>query len=124
MVFIQLLVNNTNNNTYIDVPCYGIYDLNVVGLQFHDTGGNQFRLLQVQSDVLRFPYSNQQSLVFMNNAQNTINYCNGRDDMPCIRNIDMNGKILINVALLAGHALNGTWHLILTLEVNDSNKAK
>jgi hypothetical protein len=124
MVLIQIYIPYTANNTYFDVPLYGVYDLNVVSIQFHDSGANtQFRVVEIQSDILRFPYSNRQYLTFINNSQNTINYSSGREDMPSIKNIDLNGKILLNFNYLAGTALNN-WHCVLTLEVNESNKAK
>jgi hypothetical protein len=106
------------------VPLYGVYDLNVVSIQFHDSGANtQMRVVQIQSDILRFPYSNQQYLTFINNSQNTVTFSSAREDMPSIKNIDLNGKILFNLNVLAGTAFNN-WYCVLTLEVNESNKAK
>lgn len=124
MVLIQIYIPYTSNNTYFDVPLYGVYDLNLVSIQFHDSGANtQMRVVQIQSDILRFPYSNQQYLTFINNSQNAITFNAGREDMPSIKNIDLNGKILFNLNVLAGTAFNN-WYCVLTLEVNESNKAK
>jgi hypothetical protein len=124
MVLIQIYIPYTSNNTYFDVPLYGVYDLNVVSIQFHDSGANtQMRVVQIQSDILRFPYSNQQYLTFINNSQNTVTFSSAREDMPSIKNIDLNGKILFNLNVLAGTAFNN-WYCVLTLEVNESNKAK
>jgi len=133
MVFIQLVVTNlanglpANNNTYLDVPLYGVYDINIISIQFHDSGGNaetKFRILELQSDVLRFPHSQRQYLTFMNNGQNYINYEASSENMPSIKNADLNGKILANVNQLYGlHAL-ANFHMILTLEATVSNRAK
>jgi hypothetical protein len=43
--------------------------------------------------------------------------------MPSIKNIDLNGKILINTVLLAGAAFSD-FHMVLTLEATVSNRAK
>jgi hypothetical protein len=43
--------------------------------------------------------------------------------MPSIKNIDLSGKILLNFNVLAGTAFHN-WYCVLTLEVNESNKAK
>lgn len=131
MVLVQLVVTNltsdsltANNNTYFNVPLYGVYDINVISLQFHDSGAaTQFRVVELQSDILRFPHSSRQFLTFLNNAQTAINFEASAENMPSIKNIDLNGKILINTVLLAGTAFNN-YHMVLTLEATVSNKAK
>tara|TARA_R110000868_G_scaffold16057_1_gene72724 strand:- start:120 stop:515 length:396 start_codon:yes stop_codon:yes gene_type:complete len=131
MVLVQLVVTNltsdsltANNNTYFNVPLYGVYDINVISLQFHDSGANtQFRVVELQSDILRFPHSSRQFLTFLNNAQTAINFEASAENMPSIKNIDLNGKILINTVLLAGTAFNN-FHMVLTLEATVSNRAK
>jgi hypothetical protein len=131
MVLVQLVVTNltgdslvSNNNTFFNVPLYGVYDINVVSLQFHDSGANtQFRVIELQSDVLRFPHSSRQFLTFLNNTQTSINFEASSENMPSIKNIDLNGKIFINANLLAGTAFNN-FHMVLTLEATVSTKAK
>lgn len=124
MVLIQIYVPYTSNNTYFDVPLYGIYDINIVGIQFHDSGAaTQMRVVELQSDILRFPHSNRQYLTFINNAQTAINLNQGTESMPSVRNVDVNGKILINANVIAGTAFNN-WYMILTVEATASHKAK
>lgn len=132
MVLVQLVVTNltslplitANNNTYIPVPLYGVYDINVISLQFHDSGAaTQFRLIELQSDILRFPHSGSQYLTFINNEQTAINFEASSENMPSIKNIDLNGKLLINANVLAGTAFNN-FHMVLTLEATISNKSK
>jgi len=131
MVLVQFVVTNSaggsltaNNNTYFDVPLYGVYDINVISLQFHDSGpATQFRVVELQSDILRFPHSNRQFLTFLNNAQTAINFEASAENMPSVKNIDLNGKILINANVVAGTAFNN-FHMVLTLEATVSNKAK
>jgi hypothetical protein len=133
MVFVQLLVTNltsgsltANNNSYLDVPLYGVYDINIISVQFHATGAaTEWRVLELQSDVLRFPHSNRQYLTFLNNGQNYINFEASGELMPSIKNIDFNGKILCNVNLLAGTALpSPSFHCIVTLEATVCTNAK
>jgi hypothetical protein len=114
----------TANNTYFDVPLYGVYDMMVVSVQFHDSGANtQMRVVQIQSDVLRFQHSNQPYLTFINNAQTVINLNQASEMMPSLKNIDINGRILINANVVAGTAFNN-WYMVITLEATCSSKAK
>ena len=131
MVLVQLVVTNltgdslvSNNNTFFNVPLYGVYDINVISLQFHDSGANtQFRVIELQSDVLRFPHSSRQFLAFLNNGQTSINFEASAENMPSIKNIDLNGKIFINANLLAGTAFNN-FHMVLTFEATVCHHAK
>ena len=106
-------------------PLYGVFDINVISIQFHDSGGNgQFRILELQSDILRFPHSQRQYLTFMNHGQTLINFEASAENMPSLKNCDLNGKILCNVNTVhSAHALNN-FHMILTLEATVSNRAK
>lgn len=126
MVLVQIYVGQAeNNNTYINVPLYGVYDVNIINIQFHDAlGAGQTSVIQIQSDVLRFPASGQQSLLFMNNASCNVTYNSAVEAMPSIKNCDFNGKILMNVTGVSGTALSNGWHLILTLEATCTSNAK
>jgi len=124
MVFIQFLVTNTTNNTYYDAALYGIYDINIISLQFHDSGAaSEFRVLELQSDILRFPHSNRQYLTFLNNGQNYINFEAAGEFMPSVKNMDCNGKFFFNVNKISGTAFNN-WSLVLTIEATLSLHAK
>jgi hypothetical protein len=124
MVLVQIYVPYTANNTYFDVPLYGVYDIMVVSVQFHDSGANtQMRVVQIQSDVLRFQHSNQPYLTFINNAQTYLNLNQASEMMPSLKNIDVNGRILINANVIAGTAFNN-WYMVITLEATCSSKAK
>lgn len=123
MVFIQLYVTNATNNRYFDVPLYGIYDINIIGLQFHHTGGAT-SINQIESDIIRFQQSSRPQLLFMNNPSANLNYNAALESMASIKNADFNGKILMYVTNVSGAALDSTWTLLLNLEVTASNKAK
>lgn len=120
MVFVQLYVTEATNGLYFDVPVYGVHNVNIINLQFHDSGGNaQLRVIEVQSDILRFPNSQRQYLMFLNNGQNYINFNAGTEIMPSIKNCDLSGKIMIRLNVVSGNAFNNnTWTLLLGLEID------
>lgn len=118
-MLIQLYVTNLTNGQYFDVPVYGVHNVNIINIQFHATGGNQFRVVEVQSDILRFANSQRQYLTFMNNAHNYINFNAGTEIMHSIKNCDLYGKILLDFNVVSGHTFNGIeWHAIITLEID------
>lgn len=119
MVFVQLYVTNLTNGQYVDVPVYGVHNVNIINIQFNATGGNQFRVIEVQSDILRFANSQRQYLTFMNNAHSYITLNAGTEKMHSIKNCDLSGKILLDFHVVTGHALNEVdWHAIITLEID------
>lgn len=126
MVFCQIYVPVALNNTYFDVPCYGICDIIIVGLQYHESGGVVTkRILELRSDHLRFPHSNTQNLTWCINATTTLNFSSGTDVIPSIKRADLNGKILINVIEKStGVEPAHMTDFIITLEITELNKAK
>ena len=125
MVFCQIVVPVASNNTYFDVPCYGLCDIIIVGLQYHETGANTKRILELRSDVLRFPSSQSQFLTWCINPTINLNFSSGTDIVPSIKRADLNGKILINVIEKStGVAPANMTDFILTLEVSEVNRSK
>lgn len=119
MVFVQLYVTNLTNNQYVDVPVFGVHNINIVGIQFHDSGGNnQFRCIEIRSDILRFPQSQSQYLMFLNNGQNYINFNAGTEMMASIKHCDLNGKILLDLHVVSGQAFGANWTTVITLEID------
>jgi hypothetical protein len=126
MVFVQLYITDTTNGNYFDVPLYGIYDINLIGIQFNHANHH---VLQIQSDILRFQSSSRPSLLFMsnnsaNNQTTSVNYSAALEAMPSIKNADCNGRIFINVLQADGTALAGAFSLIINLEATCAHKAK
>ena len=118
MVFVQLYVTNATNGLYFDVPVFGVHNVNVINIQFHcDGGAGAFRCIEIQSDILRFPQSQRQYLMFLNNGQNYINFTQGTEIMQSIKNCDLYGKIMLNFQVVSGTAL-GVWTGIVTLEID------
>lgn len=125
MVFAQIVVPVARNNTYFDVPCYGLCDIIIVSLQYHETGAATKRILELHSDQLRFPHSNSQNLTWCINPTISLNFSSGTDVIPSIRRADLNGKILINVVDKATGTTPATMtDFILTLEITEVNRSK
>lgn len=125
MVFCQIVVPVASNNTYFDVPCYGLCDIIIVGLQYHETGAVTKRILELRSDVLRFPSSQSQFLTWCINPTINLNFSSGTDIVPSIKRADLNGKILINVIEKStGVAPANMTDFILTLEISEVNRSK
>jgi len=125
MVFVQINVPLASNNTYFDVPCFGICDIIIVGLQYHETGAATKRVLEMRSDVLRFPSSQSQFLTWVINPTISLNFSSGTDIIPSIKRADLNGKILINIIEKStGIAPANMTDFILSLEISEVNRAK
>lgn len=135
MVLVQFLITYDSNGgaggggNYYNCGLYGLHDIIVLGVQFHDTGANtQFRCLELQSDLLRFPHSARQYFTIFNNAQANLNFSSAVDSATySILNADLNGRIFFNVAVVGGtnsQALNANWNLVLTLEVTQVKSSK
>tara|TARA_R110002126_G_scaffold114618_1_gene253202 strand:+ start:2561 stop:2935 length:375 start_codon:yes stop_codon:yes gene_type:complete len=124
-VFCQIVVPVASNNTYFDVPCYGLCDIIIVNLQYHESGAATKRILELRSDVLRFPSSQSQFLTWCINPTINLNFSSGTDIVPSIKRADLNGKILINVIEKStGVAPANMTDFILTLEVSEVNRSK
>ena len=125
MVFVQIVVPVASNNTYFNVPCYGLCDIIIVNLQYHESGAATKRILELRSDVLRFPSSQSQFLTWCINPTINLNFSSGTDIVPSIKRADLNGKILINVIEKStGLEPANMTDFILTLEVSEVNRSK
>lgn len=119
-MFVQLLVPVASNGTYFDLPIYGLANVTVVGIQYHTTeaqAGNQ-RVIQVQSDKLRFINSPMVFITFGSYFSNTSTF--NQAFTPSIKNCQFDGKILLKVVDYAtGATPAGMTHLLLTLDVEE-----
>ena len=98
MPIAQIWINSVlaNNNTYINVPAYGLFNIKVLSVSYHstDVAGTR-KVIQLQSDKLISPQSPLRFITFINNAQSEHTYDSGLGNS--FERIDLNGKILINV---------------------------
>jgi len=116
MVLIQLYIAAAQNNTYLDVPLYGTFDVNLLNVSYHDAPALA-RPMLIQSDILRVPNSQQQGIMFINAPSSSTPFNQGIERMLSFPNCDFNGKVLINlIDKTTGIAPVGFQYLLITLE--------
>lgn len=105
MPIIQIWINSVlaNNNTYISVPAYGLFNIKVLSVSYHstDVAGTR-KVIQIQSDKLISPQSPMRFITFINNTQSQHSYDSGYGNS--FERVDLNGKILINIFDLTNSA--------------------
>ena len=117
MVLVQIYVTDATNNTYINVPLYGTYDVSLVGIQYHDAPV-QAHPMEIQSDILRVINSSTPYLMFINQAHTNIASGSDSGRMVSIPNCDFNGKVLINlIDKTTGAQPANMEYLLISLEV-------
>jgi hypothetical protein len=104
MVLVQLIINNSNNGSYFVIPITGKASLRVTNIQYMDNGGQCNRLLQLQSDILYFPYSPAKYLTWMCHESTsathaTISFDNSKDAYHLV-NQQFHGQIQLTVVSL------------------------
>ena len=117
MVLVQLYVTAALNNTYIDVPLFGTYDVNILNVSYHDSPALA-RPMAINSDILRFPNSHVPFLAFINAPSSSTTYSSGADRMLSIPQCTFNGRVLIRlVDITTGIQPVGMQYLLITMEV-------
>jgi len=119
-MLVQLLVPVASNGSMFDLPVYGASNVTVVSLQYHTTeaAANNQRVIQVQSDKLRFVNSPLIYLTFGSHFSANITYSSSY--CPSIKNCLFDGKILLRVVDQATNATPASMtHLLITLDVED-----
>lgn len=117
MVLVQIYVTDATNNTYINLPLYGTYDVSVVGIQYHDAPV-QARPMEIRSDLLRLPNSSRPFLMFLNQPHTNVSTGSDSGRMISIPNCDFNGRVLINlIDITTGAQPANMQYLLITLEV-------
>ena len=122
MVLVQIIVDTNNNNTDFVVPISGKCSIRVLHVQYHDTGANTNSIVvQLQSDVLFFPYSPARFLTVVSNSQASMTFDSGYKEYNLYATIP--GKMHINVVNRATGAQPANFqHCVLTLECEMLNR--
>jgi hypothetical protein len=126
MVLCQFLLREgdiVQNNRDFVVPISGKCSIRVLGLQVwdSDSGNNHCHPLQIQSDVLFFPYSPQRYLTFLSHQTNTHTVDSGFKEYNIYATIP--GKIHLNlIDVDTGEAPDHDINVILTLELELLNR--
>jgi hypothetical protein len=120
MPLVQILVTAALNGTNFDVPIYGMCNITVVSVQYHTTenaAGNH-RVIQLQSDKLRFINSPLQFLTFGSYFSANIAFNQGF--VPSIKNAQLDGKINLRAVDIATGALPANMtHCLITLDIEE-----
>lgn len=78
MVLVQFLINSSNNGSDFIVPISGKCSIRVLSVDYHQTGGAgggaTCRVIQMQSDVLFFPYSPARFLTWLSVSSNSVSF--------------------------------------------------
>jgi len=115
----------TYNGNYFAVPVSGKCSIRVLNLNYYDTT-NTFKIIQIQSDTLIYPYSPSRYLTFLNgtntNAVASITYDNSNREYH-LQNIVLNGVVQLTVIDRAtGAEPAGFGGVVLTLDIETINE--
>jgi hypothetical protein len=117
MVLVQIYVTAALNNTYINVPLFGTYDVNILNVTYHDSPALA-RPMAINSDIIRFPNSHIPFLTFINAPSSSTTYNAGIEKMLSIPGCTFNGKVLINLLdITTGVQPVGMQYLLISMEV-------
>lgn len=125
MVLVQFVINTSNNGSDFIVPISGKCSIRVLGVDYHQTGGGgggaTSRVVQLQSDVLFFPYSPARYLTWLSVSSNTINYDSGFKEYNIYAIVP--GKINLRLVDPATGSTPGAFDLcVVSLEVEQLNR--
>lgn len=118
MPIVQFYVTVANNNTYFDVPIYGVCNIKVISVAYHKTNAaGTLQVVQIQSDKLISPASPQRFITFMNGSTALQTYDQGVGYN--FDRIEMNGKIQIRlIDVITGATPTDFSALLLTLQID------
>jgi hypothetical protein len=78
MVLVQFVITSSNNGNDFIVPISGKCSIRVLSVDYHQTGGGgqggTCRVVQMQSDVLFFPYSPARYLTWLSISSNSVSF--------------------------------------------------
>lgn len=125
MVLLQFVVTPANNNTRFSVGIAGQCSLRVLGVEFGDEEkvGSDSHIVQIQSDVLIFPYSPAKFITFMAHPRGNVTFDNSRDGFH-LNNVLVNSGIHINVVDVATGVQPADFvGVVLNISVEEINRS-
>ena len=120
MVLVQILITEATNNRNYVVPISGKCSIRVLNMSFADEG-TASRVIQLQSDLLYFPYSPQKYLTMISNAPTTLSFDQAFHEYN-LQNVVLQGQLLLNVVSIFGGPLVAGWVCLVTLQVEKINE--
>lgn len=124
MVLLQFIVTTANNNTRFPVGIAGPCSIRVLGIEYGDSEnpGHNSRIIQIQSDLLYFPYSPAKFITFMGHERGRMNFDDSHGGFH-LNNATLNSGIQLNVIDVAtGVEPANFLGLILTLSIEEINR--
>lgn len=126
MVLLQFIVTAANNNTLFPVGIAGQCSLRVLGIEYGDTEnpGHNSRIIQIQSDVLYFPYSPAKFITFMGHERGRMNIDDSQGGFH-LNNVNVNSGIRLNVIDVATGTTPANFiGVVLSLSIEEINRSK
>ena len=122
-MLVQLLVTSATNNRYYVFPVSGKCSIQVLSAVYHSSEANtNSRVISLESDSLIAPYSPLRYITMISNPQGTLNFDSNVREFN-FQNVVINGQVLLNLVEYSTKASPpGTWHFLLTLEVEAINQ--
>ena len=122
MVLCQIIVDTANNDSDFVVPISGKCSIRVLHVQYHDTGANTVsKVVQLQSDVLFFPYSPARYITVVSNSQASMTFDSGFKEYNLYATIPSKIRIFV-VDRTTGAQPTNFQHCVLTLELEQLNR--
>lgn len=124
MVLLQFVITSANNNTRFPVAIAGKCSIRVLSVEYGDTKGigSNPVIVQIQSDVLYFPYSPAKYLTVMGHSRGDITIDDSQGGFH-LNNVTVNSGIHLNVIDVATGTTPTLFSaVILSLSVEEINQ--
>jgi hypothetical protein len=123
MVLVQVLIDTTNNNTRFVIPVSGKCSIRVLSMVYHATeASTNSRVIQLNSDILYFPYSPLKYLTMVSNPSGTLNYDTAYSEYN-LQNVVLQGQIGFHVIDRATGAQPTTFQwCLVSLQIEHINE--
>jgi len=93
MVLVQVLITSSTNGTKFVIPVSGKCSIRVLSMVYHATeAATNSRVIQLESDILYFPYSPLKYLTMVSNPSGTLNYDTAYHEYN-LQNVVLQGQI-------------------------------
>jgi hypothetical protein len=97
MVLVQVLITAANNNSRFVIPVSGKCSIRVLSMVYHATeAATNSRVIQLNSDILYFPYSPMKYLTMVSNPSGTLNFDTAYQEYN-LQNVVLQGQIGFNI---------------------------
>jgi len=123
MVLVQVLITASNNNSRFVIPVSGKCSIRVLSMVYHATeASTNSRVIQLNSDILYFPYSPMKYLTMVSNPSGTLNFDTAYQEYN-LQNVVLQGQIGFNILDYATGATPNTFQwCLVSLQIEKINE--